>query len=55
MLKLKSNLLTLILKSAGEIFHLCLSSDSKTEPKCTFMLTKQTCDLYHAHFVTSMQ
>ena len=29
--------------------------DSKTEPKCTFSLNKHTCDLHHAHSLTSMQ
>ena len=35
--------------------HFCLSSDSKTEPKCTFRLNKQTHDLNHAHSLMTMQ
>ena len=34
-------------------FH--VSSDSKTEPKCTFSFNKPTCDLNYAHSLTSMQ
>ena len=34
--------------------HFCPSSDAKTEANCTFSLSKQTCDVNHAHSLMSM-
>ena len=41
--------------NAPPYLHFCQSSDSKTEPNFTSSLSKQTCDVNHAHSLTSMQ
>ena len=50
--KLKTEFFHLRLLSA--CLHFCWSSDSKTEPKCTFSFNKRTCDLNCAHSLMSM-
>ena len=47
--------LRLVLAFNTPYIHFCPSSDSKTEPKSTSSLSKQTRDFNHTHSLTSMQ